>query len=242
MLHGDQAGLFDLSFALPAECADQLKSGRTDIGIVPAIELTRQKLEIIPGAGIACRGPVRSILLISKVPFSEIQTLAADSSSRTSVMLARVILAKKYGVEPRVAARPPSLVAMLDDSDASLIIGDPALLLDPGSLPFHVLDLGAEWTVMTGLPMVFAVWGARAGLPVQDPRPFLDSLRFGMQSIDTIVDSEYAKRGISRQLAYDYLTHHIVFELKAREYEGLSLFLRYAGELEHQEDLRNVTV
>ena len=84
MLHGQQRGLFDLSFALPSECADRLAQGTADIGIVPSIELTRQDLLIIPGAGIACRGPVRSILLISKVPFNEIRTLAADSSSRSS--------------------------------------------------------------------------------------------------------------------------------------------------------------
>ena len=69
MLHGEQRGLFDLSFAIPAECADRLQSGLADIGIVPAVELNRQKLEIIRGAGIACHGPVRSIFLISKVPY-----------------------------------------------------------------------------------------------------------------------------------------------------------------------------
>ena len=242
MLHGEQVDLFDLSFALPSECADQLRNSQTDIGIVPVVELARQKLQMIPGVGIACAGAVRSILLISKVPFAEIQTLAADSSSRTSVMLARVILAKKYGAEPNVVAQAPSLVAMLDGADAGLIIGDPALLLDPQTLPFHVLDLGAEWTELTGLPMVFAVWCQRAGLPQQDPRPFRDSLRYGMNCVDAIVDSESAKRGITRQLAHDYLTRHIVFELGNREYDGMSTFLCYAAEFEHQENLRNVTV
>src|ERR1035438_7061767 len=94
MLHGDERGLFDLSFAIPAECADRLADGRADIGIVPSVELNRQKLEIIPGTGIACGGPVRSILLISKVPFEEIRTLATDASSRTSVGLSRVAVAE----------------------------------------------------------------------------------------------------------------------------------------------------
>ena len=241
MLHGRQRDLFDLSFSIPSECADRLADGRADIGLIPSIELTRQKLNIIPGAGIACRGAVRSILLVSKVPFADIGTLAVDSSSRTSVMLSRVILAKEYGVEPALLSRSPDLAAMLDAADACLIIGDPALLLDPATLPFHVLDLGAEWMQMTGLPMVFAVWAARAALPIQNPAPFLDSLRFGMSRIHEIADGEYQARSISRQLARDYLTRNIVFELKEPEYEGLSLFLRLAGELQNQTDLRTVT-
>src|SRR5947209_19623329 len=102
MLHGPQQGLFDLDFRVPSACADELASGRADIGIVPCFELTRQDLEVIPGAGIACHGPVRSILLISTRPAEEIRSLAADSSSRTSVELVRVILDRKYGAAPEM--------------------------------------------------------------------------------------------------------------------------------------------
>src|SRR5262249_56380430 len=100
MLHGPQQGLFDLDFRVPSACADQVASGAADIGIVPSFELTRQDLEIIPGAGIACHGPVRSILLISRCPAGEIRTLAVDSSSRTSVQLPPLILAPEYGSHP----------------------------------------------------------------------------------------------------------------------------------------------
>ncbi len=234
MVHGEQRGLFDLSFGIPAECADRLESGLADIGIVPAVELNRQKLEIIRGAGIACRGPVRSILLISKVPFGEIRKLATDSTSRTSVALSRVILARKYGVEPEVQSHAPHLASMLEFADAALIIGDAALVLDPVDLPFHVLDLGAEWTQMTGLPMVFAVWAARAELPAQDPRPFLASMRFGLDRIDDIARSEHAKVGVSENLAQSYLRDNIVFELGDREYQGLTTFLQYASQLRNR--------
>ena len=242
MLHGEQRGLFELSLAIPAECADRLADGRADIGIVPSVELNRQKLEIIRGTGIACRGPVRSILLISKVPFGEIRTLATDASSRTSVALSRIVLARKYGVEPRLYSERPHLGSMLEHCDAALIIGDAALVLDPAELPFHVLDLGLEWTEMTGLPMVFAVWAARADVPSQDPAPFLASLRFGMEHIEDIVREEHPKLGISEALAREYLTRNIVFELGEREYAGLSTFLQYASELGNPVEMRKVTV
>src|SRR5262249_61921938 len=109
MLHGPQADIFDLKFALPSECADQLASGDADIGIVPVIEMARQKLEYFRGTGIACHGPVRTILLVSKVPPARIQTLATDSGSRTSVMLSQVILREKFGATPSVVSRPPVL-------------------------------------------------------------------------------------------------------------------------------------
>jgi predicted solute-binding protein len=231
MRYGKQRDLFDLSFSIPAECADRLADGRADIGIVPAIELTRQKLEIIRGAGIACRGPVRSILLISKYPPAQIRTLAADSSSRTSVQLARVILTRKFGAEPAVLPHAPDLPRMLDVADACLIIGDPALWIDPRNLPFYVLDLGMEWTEMTDLPMVFAVWAARAEFPAREPQPFLDSLAFGLAHLDEIVEKEHARHRVSAELAREYLTRHIAFDLGESEYAGLSLFLRYASDL-----------
>ena len=242
MLHGGQRDLFDLSFAIPSECADRLANGLADIGIVPSVELNRQKLDIIRGSGIACRGAVRSILLISKVPIPEIRTLATDSSSRTSVALSRIILARKFGVEPRLSSERPHLGSMLEQNDAALIIGDAALVLDPAELPFHVLDLGSEWLELTGLPMVFAVWASRAEIGPQDPESYTASLRFGLQHIDDIARQEHAKIGISEDLAREYLTNNIVFELGEPEYAGLATFLKYAADLVMPAEVKKVTV
>ncbi len=234
MLHGAQRDLFDLEFAIPAVCADHLASGAADIGIVPSFELTRQQLETIPGAGIACRGPVRSILLISSRPAGQIRTLAADSSSRTSVELARVILSRKYGVQPTFIRHAPNLDAMLQSADAALIIGDPALRIDPSRLPYHAYDLGAEWVEMTSLPMVFAVWAARPGVVTGAlADAFLQSSRYGCGHIDAIVAAESARREFPPELVREYLTHHIVHELAPRDYEGMELFLSYARKLAH---------
>ncbi len=228
MLHGEQRDLFDLSFCLPAECADRLQDGRADIGIVPAIELPRQDLSITADTGIISSGPVRSILLISKVPFDRIQTVAADSSSRTSVVLMQIVLRRQYGVEPAIETRPPQLDAMLERCDAALIIGDPALRIDPAALAYRVLDLGLEWKEMTALPMVFAVWAAKRRY---DGGPFSESLRFGMRHIDEIVAAEHGARDITAELAREYLTHNIRFELGVAERAGLDLFLQYAAEI-----------
>ncbi|MBV9507942.1 MAG: menaquinone biosynthesis protein [Acidobacteriia bacterium] len=232
MLHGQQRGIFDLDFQIPAVCADAVASGAADIGIIPSFEFTRQNLEMIAGTGIACRGPVRSILLISTCPARKVRRLAADSSSRTSVQLARVILADRYGVEADVVPHAPDLDAMLDLADAALIIGDPALRIDPSELPYEVHDLGEEWVDMTGLPMVFAVWAGRPGVVTPAvTEAFQQSCRYGRERIEEIVSSEAPVRGFAPDLVRRYLTRHIVHELDARDYAGLERFLASARAL-----------
>jgi chorismate dehydratase len=229
MLHGEQRGCFDLDFQVPSACADEVARGAADIGIVPAIELLRQDLDIIPGTGIASRGAVRSILLISKCPPADIRTLAADTGSRTSVQLARVVLAHRFGSRPLLLPHAPAPGPMLAAADACVIIGDPALRVDLAALPHPVYDLGAEWLDMTGLPMVFAVWAARRGVRTAAiDRAFLDSYGYGRNRIDEIVALESPARGLAPELVRDYLTRHIVFELGEREMAGMREFHRLA--------------
>jgi chorismate dehydratase len=225
--------VFDVSFALPSLCAQQMAAGQADIGILPVIEMARQKLDYFPGTGIACHGPVRTILLISKVPYEQIKTLAVDTGSRTSVMLSRVILAERYGVTPTVFPHVADMDAMLAQADAALIIGDPALHIDPKNIPYLCLDLGGEWVKMTGLPMVFAVWSARKEL-IQDryAEAFRASCRYGLEHMDDIVREQAPIRGISEQLTRDYLTKHIVFELGEKDYEGMRRYLDLAMRLD----------
>jgi chorismate dehydratase len=191
--------------------------------------MARQKLAYFPGTGIACEGAVRTILLLSKVPFKEIRTLAVDAGSRTSVMLSRVILAERYGVTPQVFAHRANKDEMLALADAALIIGDPALHIDPENAGCACLDLGAEWFAHTGLPMVFAVWSARQEL--QESRyaeAFQASLGYSLVHMDEIVREQAPLRGVSEVLTREYLTHYIVFQLGERHYEGMRRYLELA--------------
>jgi chorismate dehydratase len=231
LLHGPQKGVFDLRFELPAICAESLEKGTADLGLVPVIEVWRQGLETVPGLGIASEGPVRSILLISKVPADRIATIAMDDSSRTSVALARVVLAERYGVRPSASRMRPSIDHMLADADAALVIGDPALHYDPGTSPYRVYDLGQEWNELTGLPMVYAMWAGRAGGFGAEVDPVLRaSYEFGKAHLDEILQSEGVGRGFSYGLARDYLTRHIVYELDERHRAGVNRFYQLAAQ------------
>ena len=231
-LKGPQQGSIELTFSVPAECAEQVANGSADIGIVPCAELPRLGATPLLDVGIACRGPVRSILLISKVPPPDIRTLAVDASSRTSVRLARIILDRRYGCRPHRRSMTPDLTSMLETNDAALIIGDPALHLEPARLPYHVLDLGSEWLEATGLPMVFAVWAGRADWITPGTADlFRQSCSFGLAHIEDIVKVAVTERTFAGDLARDYLTRHIVFELGDAERSGMDLFLRLSGEI-----------
>jgi predicted solute-binding protein len=228
-LHGPGRGRFDFRFDLPAECADALGAGDAAIGLVPCAELDRLGLDYLPELGIACEGPVRSILLISKVPYGEIRTMAVDSGSRSSVALSRILLAEKYGCRPQFVAMVPRLDDMLTGADAALIIGDPALRLEPEKLPYQTLDLGEEWVRWSGLPMVFAVWaGKSAHLTADVARAFADSCKWGLDHMEEIVAAAARERGFRAELAREYLTKHIVYELGPRHREGLELFRKLA--------------
>jgi len=232
-LYGPGRGRFDFRFDLPAQCAAALKTGQADIGLAPCAELDRLGLDFLPDLGIASDGPVRSILLISKRPFREIRTLAADSGSRTSVALTQILLAERFGCSPVITPLAPDLDSMLSAADAALIIGDPALRIDPDRLPWPSLDLGQEWTAWTGLPMVFAVWaGKKEFLTPQVSQAFLASYEWGASHTAEIVAQAGRERAFPAPLTREYLTRHIVYPLGPKHLQGLELFRFKVRELD----------
>lgn len=236
MQNGPKQPNFELQFCVPSECARRVESGAADLGIVPVAEIERQGLQTVPGTGIACMGAVRSILLISKVEPRLIRTLAADSGSRTSVRLTRIILQERFGATPESFALEPELEPMLAQADAALLIGDAALRVDLRTIQYYVLDLGSEWLSLTGLPMVFAIWAGRPELvrrwdSEKLARSFSGSLDSGLAHLDEIVAGEAAARNLERSLVREYLTRHIVFRIGPREQEGLTVFQKLSSML-----------
>jgi chorismate dehydratase len=232
-LHGPQKGRFDFRFDLPVHCAEALRDGKADIGLLPCAELDRLKLDFLPELGIACDGPVRSILLVARKPFREIRTLAVDSSSRTSVALVRILLAELYGCRPLLTSLAPYLDEMLVENDAALIIGDPALHLDPDALPYETLDLGATWVQWSGLPMVFAVWAGKSEFLTRDvAEAFIASHDWGREHLEEMVKQAAAERGFPKELAKEYFTRYITYRLTPKHLEGLALFRRLVRDLD----------
>ncbi len=236
LLRGPQRGAAEVVLSLPSDCAEQLTKGSIDVGLVPTAELIRSPFRRITDLGIACLGTIRSILLITKVPLTHVRILAADAASRTSVALARIVLRDRYGVEPELISMPADLEVMMEHADAAVIIGDPALRLDPPRIPYRVVDLGQEWYELTDRPMVFAVWAARPELDAEAAHRAAvlleGSYRFGRERLEQIIAQESARRGIPKPVARAYLTRQVVYELGPAELEGMELFLERVRQLE----------
>jgi chorismate dehydratase len=131
----DRKPRFDLRYDVPSECARLLHDGSIDVGLIPSIEYLRgpEPYALVPGPAVTSRGPVASVALYTRVEPNDIRSIAMDSSSKTSVALATVMLRRLFGVTPEAVSMPPDLESMLARADAALIIGDYALFLDPQS-------------------------------------------------------------------------------------------------------------
>lgn len=232
MVHGDLRERFELAFTTPACCAEDLRVGRAEIGIIPSIEYQRiDGLKVLPGMSIASKKRVRSVLLLARVPIEQVRTVALDMSSRTSAVLVHVLLQKFYGLDVMSRPASPDPDAMLRSADAALLIGDPALVYTGTA---RIYDLAEEWRRFTGLPFVFAAWAFRPG-PELDPadlgREFSSSRDAGLAHVEDIAADWAPRLGLTAEAVKIYLTENIDYTLDEENLAGLRLFYRLAHEI-----------
>ena len=228
-----RADLFDLQFDVPARCATQLHDRSVDLGLIPSIEYLRDSdYRIVPGLAVASEGDVASVALFTTRPATSLRSIAVDSSSRTASALLRVLCAEWWDIDPKLVKLRPELPVMLERCDAALVIGDAALFLDYESQKLDKVDLGDEWTAMTSLPFVWAMWVGRANALGPDHVTALQAARAsGVQARDEIVarhcPDDEERRAIGRQ----YLRDNVSFDLDERALAGLQKFYDYVYDL-----------
>ncbi|MDP2181715.1 MAG: menaquinone biosynthesis protein [Actinomycetota bacterium] len=242
----------DLVKANPADLATALLDGELDIAPIPSIEYARHADDfvLLPDIAISSDGEVQSILLLAKEPVEGLdgRTVALTNASRTSQVLARILLAKHWSVFPDYVEMPSDLAGMMREADAALLIGDDALRAywQPSDLLRY--DLGAVWTEWTGLPMVYAVWAVRRTFAEENPdavRGVADalngSLAYCRANLDAI--SEYAARWESFPVAYfrSYFDA-LVFRFEPQYREGLARYLSEAAAIDQLDDVPTVRI
>ena len=255
--HGPLSGKYDLSFTIPSQCAEDLRAGRADVAIIPAIEYQRiDDLMILPDMAIASKKRVRSLLLISKTPIGEVTGLALDRSSRSTQALTRILCAEKWKIAPKFFEAAPDLAEMLKRADAALLIGDPALWISlaiekdgrPGaggqticpaaalgitsSELLYVYDVVSEWRILTGLPAVLAVWAAQRDTATPEmTADFIASRNFGLSRIPEICLDAARELELPVPALESYLRRNIDFSLDAENLRGLDLYYQHAAKL-----------
>jgi chorismate dehydratase len=229
-LEGQHAGILDVAFDVPSECARRLAAGEADVGLIPVIECGRiPGLRVLPDICIASRQEVKSVLFVSKVPISQVSRLAVDRSSRTSVALLRIILERFHGRDSiEYVVEDPDPERMLERYDGALVIGNAAMQVSGGSL--SVYDLAAEWFRFTGLPFVFAVWAVRPEVTLGERlRLFYESRERGLRSIETISRLYAGRLGLELAEVREYLLN-LNYVLDDSSRRGLTTFLDLAWE------------
>jgi len=247
LTHGPLRGKYELSFTVPSQCAEELRTGAADIAILPAIEYQRiEGLAILPNLAIASKNKVRSLLLVAKEPLGEIRRIALDRSSRSTQALTRILCAKKWKITPEFFEAEPDVERMLQEADAGLVIGDPALRLalsGAGGAGFAVHDIVEEWRALTDLPAVLAVWAARREVVTAEiADEFRDSLAFGMEHIEEIAQEASQEMGLPAGELLSYLRENIQYRLDDEDLRGLRKYYEYAAELGLIEEAKEILI
>ena len=221
-----------------------LRSGECEIALIPVIERHRiPGLRFIPEIAVASKNRVRSVLIASRRPLEEVRTLTLDPSSRTSQALVKILFLRRYGFLPECAERHPEVSVgshnLLDEADAALLIGDPAMKLESqaGGLDLKIYDLAEEWRAMTSLPFVFAVWAVRsdtcASAPGQAPdlvNDFIAAKRAGVEHIGVIATQYSADLELPRSELLNYLSQNVNYDLDMENIAGMTHYFDLAHE------------
>jgi cyclic dehypoxanthinyl futalosine synthase len=221
------SGRVRLDCATPSEVARRVAEQEADIALMPvAAAATIGDLRFVRGAAIGARGPVRSVVVVSERPIEQIDELAVDLSSRTSVVLARLVLAarrKTKGPPRLLGCAPREAIAQVAGARAALVIGDPALDIE-GRFPF-VLDLGLAWYEETGLPFVFAAWCGRPGtVGATDEELLLRAKLAGLARRDALAEAHAERSGLKADSLRAYLHEAVRYDFGDEERRGLERF------------------
>ena len=231
----------DLRKDTPDRLNAALVAGDLDIGPISLVEYLRNAddLLLLPNLAVGSDGPVLSVNVVSTRPLPELdgRPVALGSTSRTGVLLVQMLLAERYGADPRYFRCPPDLAQMLMEADAGVLIGDPALraMYEAPKRGLQVTDLAQEWRDWTGLPMVFAVWAVRKDFAAAHPgmvkevhEAFLRSRDLCLDELDTVAEAAARWEPFDAATLATYF-RALDFSLGERQVEGLREFARRAA-------------
>lgn len=255
--NGPLSGKYDLSFTVPSQCAEALRTGAADIAIIPAIEYQRiPDLVVLPDLAIASQHRVRSLLIVAKKPIGQVRSIALDRSSRSTQALTRILASEHWKIDPEFFETAPDLRLILEKADAALIIGDPALRISiaiekkstvgpqgravcqaatlgvTGAEILHVYDVVGEWRKWSGLPAVMAVWAAKREVVTPEViANFTASRSFGLSHLATISFAAARELELPQEALESYLRHNIDFSLGEGNRRGLERYFDEAAKL-----------
>lgn len=213
----------------PARSASLLADNRVDAALVPVIASQFiEDVAIFPGVCIGAKHQVKSVCLVTRdIGLDDVKSVALDVSSRTSVVLTKIIFREFLGFEPAWVESKPDIEKMLSTSDAALLIGDPALLASRSN--YRVFDLAEVWNQYTGLGFIFAMWMTRDIKKVAEKVDFASARDEGLAHVEDIALNYSSDIGISKDAMIEYLSTNITYKPDEKMLAGLELYLKIAA-------------
>lgn len=215
-------------FEVPSKLPAMLDRGEVQAILVSSIESLRRP-RVADGVSISTLGEVMSVRLFSRVPFEKIERLALDQSSMTSNALVQILLAELHGCRPIASAMPPDLDLMLEHADAGLLIGDNGMRTEGSGL--HIMDLGAAWTELTGLPFVWALWVGEDGLTPELAGHLAAAAPRTLAKLGDVLPRFATESGFMEPLARHYLTEIMDYGFGEAHRAGLAAYAERAAAL-----------
>ena len=233
----------DVVYEVPSRLSTMLAADELDVALVPSVELAcYPEWTIVSDACIGCRGPVLSVKLAFRVPPAQVRTLALDEGSRTSAVLAQILLHDLHGVQPLLSSLPIGCDLGDSEADAVLVIGDRAIRTDESCFD-QVWDLGDRWCRWSELPFVFAMWVARPGVNTGAIACALAAARDdGCRNLTEIARNQAKAMNLPTELVEEYLCNNLYFHFGAEQQSGLQLFYERAAALGFIPTVPRVTI
>ena len=213
----------ELTLDFPALCADKLINNEVDIALVPVVVIPQlENAYIISDYCIGSDGKVDTVCLYSDVPIEEIQTIALDYQSHTSVELLKILLKEYWQLSPELIKAEVGFEDSIKGKHAALVIGDRAFALNAKHT--YTYDLSAIWKEMTGLPFVFAAWVANKKLPQDFITDFNKALEKGLCDMQKALNFEGDNYPNCKN-PEDYLNNKISYYYDLRKKKAMEIFL-----------------
>lgn len=234
-------GDFEVISGPPAHLNGLLSRGELDISAGSSIEYARrpEQYRLLPDIAIGSRGPVQSVLLLSRVPLKDLngETILVSSQTHTSAALLRILCARRFGIRPDFESGDATrLLKQGQRPKAILAIGDEALILRHHRAYPVKVDMGEAWREWTGLPFIFGVWMSQKEALDKDSGRTLEAIdimrrakTWGTDNMPFICSYASEHGPLNQEQMCSYMDG-LVYDFREEEQEGLRLFFRYLKE------------
>jgi chorismate dehydratase len=203
--------------------ARHLRERELDAALLSPLDYAKESSDycIVPEAVVASTGN-GSIVVRFREGIKHIGTLAVDPAFASEIILAKIILAEEFNLEPAILPMHASVDVMLQKADAALLTGDTAF--QEWGASENIIDVVEEWNEMTGLPYVHALWcGWQSELSDKDVKQLGAACVKGVESIPDIA-LQFSKE--HRRSVQEFL-ESFIYELTPDVRDGLAEFMKY---------------